>query len=252
MDLAATKTLWLLAWFVLLFLAERLWTASRAPMDRMRLAKNIGFWAPAFIVSPLFVIPLAVWADDALLWTRPQMLTGFMGVAVSLVVLDLWTYGVHRAYHEVPAMWRLHAPHHLDERLDTTSALRFHVGEIALSAVLRLIPIFAFSIPLAHVVIFETLLSASSYFHHSNTKLPPRLERILSKVIVTPAIHWVHHHADHGDTNSNYAAVFSGWDRWFGTRSATIRTPEMKIGVEGVEDKTLLGLFLSPFARSGR
>ncbi|MEL7488449.1 MAG: sterol desaturase family protein, partial [Pseudomonadota bacterium] len=168
MDPATLKTIALISWFALLFAAERLRSAARSPAKPGRTLKNIGLWAPAFLASPLFVLPLAAWADGHHLWTRPAFLSGAGGVLLSVLALDFWTYWVHRAYHENPVLWRLHGPHHFDEHLDTTSALRFHVGEVAVSALLRLIPIFALSIPLVHLVIYETLLTASSYFHHSN------------------------------------------------------------------------------------
>jgi len=69
----------------------------------------------------------------------------------------------------------------------------------------------------------------------------------LSKIIVTPSIHWVHHHAEREDTDSNYATIFSLWDWLFNTRSKTKRTPQLMIGVEGDSEKSLLRLFILPF-----
>jgi sterol desaturase/sphingolipid hydroxylase (fatty acid hydroxylase superfamily) len=77
-------------------------------------------------------------------------------------------------------------------------------------------------------------------------RLPGWLERPMSFVIVTPSIHWVHHHAIRTDTDSNYAAGLSVWDRLFGSRSATIRTAEMPIGVEGRRERDLPGLLKRP------
>jgi sterol desaturase/sphingolipid hydroxylase (fatty acid hydroxylase superfamily) len=144
-------------------------------------------------------------------------------------------------------MWRLHAPHHLDEHLDTTSAARFHPFEIVLSALFRMPLIVLLAIPLSHVLIFDALLFAAAVFHHSNLRLPTGAERAISRVLVTPSIHWVHHHARRADTDSNYGGVFSFWDPLFGTRSKTPRAPDMKIGVEGLSDRSLLRLFLAPF-----
>ncbi len=65
--------------------------------------------------------------------------------------------------------------------------------------------------------------------------------------MVTPSIHWVHHHRIRRDTDSNYATVLSLWDRLFGSRSATRRTAEMEIGVKGREEQDLLALLRKPF-----
>jgi len=81
-------------------------------------------------------------------------------------------------------------------------------------------------------------------------RLPAGLERALSFVVVTPSIHWVHHHAIRADTDSNYSTLLSVWDRLFASRSATQRSPDMPIGVEGGHDRGLVALVRRPFRRS--
>lgn len=248
-DPIALKTIAILFWFVSLFGLERLYPAARNRKGARRLLTNSGLWLLILLVSPLVVLPLTALAGEHALWTREGWLARWPGLALDIILLDLWAYGVHHAYHVVPAMWRLHLPHHLDETLDSTSALRFHVFEVAFSALLRMAPIFLLAIPFAHVVIFETLLLMGAIFHHSNVRLPAPFERMLSAVIVTPSIHWVHHHAIRADTDSNYGAIFSFWDRLFSTRSATRRTPDMKIGVEGLGERPFLKLLVTPFLK---
>lgn len=233
--------------FVTLFIVERIAAAAPAAPNARRLLKNGVLWGLLLLISPLIVLPLTAVATDHPLWSRPAEWPPAATLAADLVLLDFWSYWLHRAYHEVSLMRRFHRIHHLDEHLDTTSAVRFHPGEVAISATFRMLPIALLAIPFEHVVLFETLLLAESLFHHSNVRLPTAVERALSRVIVTPSIHWVHHHAVRADTNSNYAAILSLWDRLFHTRAPTIRTPEMKIGLEGVEDKSLVGLLLAPF-----
>jgi sterol desaturase/sphingolipid hydroxylase (fatty acid hydroxylase superfamily) len=104
-----------------------------------------------------------------------------------------------------------------------------------------------FAIPLSSVLTFEALILVATGFHHSDLKLPPRLERALSWIVVTPSIHWVHHHRIRRDTDSNYSTILSLWDRLFASRSATRRTPDMEIGVEGREEQDLPKLLLRPF-----
>ncbi len=246
------KTLIIGAWFMLIFAGERLVSAAPRPASNQRLLRNLGLWAIVLAASPLIVAPITAFGANHLLWTRPVALSeGAFILAVDFILLDLWTYWIHRAYHNVPAMWRFHKVHHFDEFLDTTSAFRFHIGEVVMSAALRLAPILLLAIPLVHVVVFEVLLVLAAVFHHSNLRMPRSMEKALSRVIVTPSIHWVHHHAVMADTNSNYAAVFSLWDRLFSSRSAMVRKPEMKIGLESIEDKPFLRLILTPFLRSG-
>jgi len=238
--------------FASLFILERLRAAAPEKGGVPRLIKNGALWLTLLALSPSIVLPLTLFAADHPVWMRPEGANGAIWLAVDLVLLDFWSYWLHRAYHEIAFMRRFHRVHHLDEHLDTTSAVRFHPGEVALSALLRMASIVFLAIPFGHVVIFEALLLAGSLFHHSNLRMPAAFEAALSKFIVTPSIHWVHHHAVADDTNSNYAAVFSLWDRLFGTRSRTVRTPDMKIGLAGVADESLPALLLAPFRNLNR
>ncbi|HUH84743.1 MAG TPA: sterol desaturase family protein, partial [Stellaceae bacterium] len=66
-------------------------------------------------------------------------------------------------------------------------------------------------------------------------------------VIVTPSIHWVHHHRLRADTDSNYCTILSLWDPLFRSRSPHRRTPDMAIGVEAQEEEPVLQLLVAPF-----
>lgn len=234
-----------------LFLAERLWPATRSTLGTPRLLKNFVLAALNVMASPLIVVPLtAMVASQAPHW-RPDGWTsagnGWPALIVDLLILDLWIYLWHRINHLLPVLWRFHQVHHLDETLDTSSGLRFHIGEVILSSIVRAAVIFVAAIPLQTVIIFETMIAVAALFHHSNLALPHVIEGPLSKLIVTPSIHWIHHHAIRSDTDSNYSTVLSIWDVIFRTRSKTERTPELPIGVEHTRDRSIAKLLLTPF-----
>jgi sterol desaturase/sphingolipid hydroxylase (fatty acid hydroxylase superfamily) len=239
----------ILGFGLMLMILERVFPAARSRVQAMalRFAKNLSFAGINAALSPLIVIPLsAIAAQWALDW-RPTWWSGWAGLALDLFLLDLWIYWWHRANHELPLLWRFHEVHHLDEFLDVTTAVRFHFGEVILSAFVRAAVIFLLAVPIKTVLIFETLLLLATIFHHSNLRLPPGFERALSFLIVTPSIHWVHHHALRRDTDSNYATVLSIWDHAFRSRSPTVRSPEMPIGVETCRDEALAQLVARPF-----
>jgi len=71
-------------------------------------------------------------------------------------------------------------------------------------------------------------------------------------LVITPSIHWVHHHALRRDTDANYGTIFSFWDPLFGTRSPNPRTLTMQMGVEGVQEQPFLRLFVRPFTARRR
>ena len=117
---------------------------------------------------------------------------------------------------------------------------------MVLSALVRGALIVVFDLPLASVLLFEGIVLASAIFHHSDAKLPSGLEASLARVIITPSIHWVHHHAIREDTDSNYGTLFSFWDRLFRSSSLTKRWAEMPIGVQGLRDRPLIRLITTP------
>lgn len=236
-------------WLAALFLAERLYPAAEppaAPDAKGRLPRNLSIWVVTSLVSLLIVAPLTLWAAGVALDWRPTWWLGLQGTLLDLILLDCLIYWWHRANHEIPFLWRFHQVHHLDRTLDTTTALRFHPGEVLLSATARAGVILLLGFPLASVILFETLVLLAALFHHSNLRLPAGFERALSWVVVTPSIHWVHHHQVRQDTDSNYCTILSVWDRIFGTRSAAQRELAMPIGVEGQTDRSVARLFTLP------
>ena len=238
-------------WFALFFVAERLAPAAEplAATGLRRLGRNFAFWLINTLLSPLVVIPLTAWAAAHCPYLRPDWWSGGPGLAFDVLLLDFLIYWWHRANHEWPLLWRFHEVHHLDRFLDSTSAIRFHFGEVLLSAGVRAAIVLLLGFPFASIVLFESLLLCATIFHHSNLRLPAGLERALSLTIITPGIHWVHHRAVRADTDSNYGTLFSFWDRMFRTRSPTRRTPEMPIGVEGEDERALPALLARPFRR---
>ena len=244
---APLKSVAVMTAFALFFALERILPARAYPGIR-RIGRNLGLWALA-VASAAMILPLTQWAASLQWFVKPDAWTARGGFIVDVIVLDLWVWFWHWANHQVPLLWRFHRVHHLDQHLDTTSALRFHFGETIISAIVRLPLIVLIAVPASTAVAFEALVLIAAIFHHSNIKISAPVERILSRVIVTPGIHWVHHHTDPRDTDSNYATIISVWDRIFRTRSATRRFDAMPIGLASLQDSGLGRLIASPFQR---
>ena len=186
-DLAAWKAYLVFGWLVLFFALERLRPAAKEDRLRQgraqpvaggwaRLGRNGGLWLCNVGLSLAVVLPISAWAAAHPLFERPALLTGWTGLVFDILLLDFLIYWWHRANHEVGFLWRFHEVHHLDRFLDTTSALRFHFGEVLLSALARAVVIVVFAVPFATVVVFEVLILLAAIFHHSNLRLPRRLE----------------------------------------------------------------------------
>ncbi|GIV58140.1 MAG: hypothetical protein KatS3mg042_1053 [Rhodothermaceae bacterium] len=181
---------------------------------------------------------------------------GWAHAAGAILLFDAWTYAWHRLNHRVPFLWRFHRVHHADARMDVSTAGRFHLGEIVLSSLLRLPLIVLIGAYAWELLLYETMMFAVVQFHHANIGLPERVDRALRAVIVTPAMHKVHHSRWQPETDSNYSAFFSFWDR-IGRSFRLRKNPrEIRFGLDAFEapdDETLRGMLrmpLRPVART--
>jgi len=250
-DLLAYKGIAVGLWLAIFFAAERLKPAAPFPLGEgslgRRVLRNGGLAAINLALSPLIVLPITAFAAGHGLAWRPGWWRGGPGLGLDLLLLDLLIYWWHRWNHEWRFLWRFHGVHHLDRFLDSTSALRFHFGEVLLSALARALIILLIGFPLSSILIFETLVLTAAIFHHADLRIPSAVETALSRLVITPSIHWVHHHRRRADTDSNYGTIFSFWDRLFATSNPTRRRMDMEIGMEGEEEQAIAGLLLRPF-----
>jgi sterol desaturase/sphingolipid hydroxylase (fatty acid hydroxylase superfamily) len=170
-----------------------------------------------------------------------EMLLGF-------VVFDLWMYLWHLANHKIPFLWRFHRMHHSDPEMDVTTGVRFHTGEVVLSAVARLAVLPLLGISVGQVAVYEAVFLPVVLFHHSNVRLPRWLDHGLLALIVTPAMHRVHHSRWQPETDSNYGSVFPYWDLLF--RSFRLRdAATIRLGLDGLDTpewQTLVGMLRTP------
>ncbi len=185
--------------------------------------------------------------ERGLLYLLPLSALG--QVIVGVLLLDVWTWAWHHCNHRIPWLWKFHRVHHSDDAMDVTTAARFHVGELALSALIKLPFIAAFGIGPITLLIHETLLVSISQFHHAAISLGP-LDRVLRLILVTPQMHQIHHSRDRVETNSNYASILSVWDRLFGTYRSTPLHPEMPTGLDEFSSsrhQSIVGMLRTPW-----
>jgi sterol desaturase/sphingolipid hydroxylase (fatty acid hydroxylase superfamily) len=253
-------SLWTLAvvtgLFWLLFVLERAFPLRRRHCSVVgRLLINLAISAVAFGVAAGLVRPAALaalhWSAQKpfgliYLWNLPsgaKFIFGFLW-------MDLTFYWWHIANHRIPFLWRFHNVHHIDPDLDVSTGFRFHFGEVAMSAAFRAVQVGVVGISAPAFAAYEIVFQANTLFHHSNVRLPIRLERLLNKLLVTPRMHGIHHSQVEREANSNYGVVFPWWDRLHRTLGLNIPQSEIKIGVPGYsrpEDNRLINTLLLPF-----
>ena len=174
---------------------------------------------------------------------------------IALLVIDGWMYLWHRANHEIPFLWRFHRMHHSDCEVDVTSATRFHIGELILSSVLRLMVLPLLGLELWQLILYEVILLPVIQFHHSNVNLPERWDRLMRAIIVSPNMHRVHHSRIQLETDSNYSSVLSFWDRLARTFRLRDDVLAIEFGLLEFDDlkwQTILGMLRTPFRGRGK
>jgi sterol desaturase/sphingolipid hydroxylase (fatty acid hydroxylase superfamily) len=226
-----------------------------APDRARRWPANAGL---VLVDTLLARVLLPAGAVGAALWAQSRGLGLFNAVAwpawlefaLALLLLDLAIYWQHRLLHVLSWLWPLHRVHHTDATLDATSALRFHPLEILLSLAFKLALAVTLGIAPLAMLVFEILLSSFALVTHANLALPPRLDRMVRWLLVTPTMHRIHHSVRGEEQRSNYGFNLSLWDRVFGSYAVDHHDAELRIGVAGVEgDETsrFTALLREPF-----
>jgi sterol desaturase/sphingolipid hydroxylase (fatty acid hydroxylase superfamily) len=230
----------LMAAFVVLFIAEHK-RKLRKPTQNLvkRMVTNSVVAAPAFGLLRIVFLPAMV--KLALKSKRYGVGHAFqLPRVVRLVsvflILDYGNYLWHVLNHKIPLLWRFHQVHHSDLDLDTFTAFRFHFGEMIGSVFFRGLFVFISGASAKEVLLYELFFEGATQFHHSNLNIPYRLENIMNKLIVTPRMHGVHHSINKNETNSNYAVIFSFWDRTHQTARLKNNQIEIVIGLPEYRD----------------
>lgn len=154
---------------------------------------------------------------------------------VGFLALDAASYLVHRLLHQIPTLWRVHLVHHIDASVDATTAFRQHPIEGVLRFSFIAVTAWALGAPPAAIAVYRLLGALNSVMEHANIRMPRWFDRALVWFWVTPDMHKVHHSRERLETDSNYANLFSFFDRLFGSFTPSSRGPLVQYGIRGYD-----------------
>ena len=184
------------------------------------------------------------WLPEMPLW-----LYVFLGV---FLIDFIGAYLPHLIEHKINLLWRVHLVHHTDHNVDVTTANRHHPLESVIRYLFTLLGVFIIGTPMALVLLYQSLSVVATQFNHANIKLPKKLDKVLSYVVVSPDMHKVHHHYRLPYTDSNYGNIFSVWDRLFGTFKS-LDTSQIIYGLDVFPDEkennSIKKLLVQPFRK---
>ena len=237
------------------------WLERRRPLRRAvepklkRSVRNLSLAAVSALALQVTERPLVACLSRVVERRRWGLLkqlsiAGWLEVSLAVALMDYTLYLWHVLMHRAPRLWRLHLPHHVDLDLDASTALRFHFSELMVSAGWRGGQVALIGVSLRAYSAWQRLLMFSILFHHSNVELPIKLERWLSRIIVTPRLHGIHHSMFRDETDSNWSSGLTLWDWLHGTLKLNVPQQAITIGVPAyrqTEDVSFCKIIAMPF-----
>ncbi len=254
--------------------SRRLWTHSSTQVDLKLYLLNGVLILTAY---SLFELSSEAWRDGArgMLTAlfgaspplpAPRWAAGIATTIVQVLALELGYWGLHYAFHKVPAMWAIHRVHHSAEVMTPLTEWRQHPIEfVAFANVLTLAmgasygamswlfgpgaePFTLFQLNIALVLHLLT-------FHHlRHSGVWIAATGWLGRLVHSPAHHQIHHSTDprHFDKNLGYA--LSIWDWVFGTLWIPDRRGRVTLGCDEVAHAGVVDALMRPlmsWARHG-
>lgn len=199
-------------------LAARIPSATRRAQWRVDalhfVINHLGVHAVG-VCSGLLIALVATSLGAPLGFTLVSSAPLFVQVLLALLVADVIEYWLHRAMHEVPALWRIHAVHHSSHQMDALAGSRVHLVETLVTRSLVALALVGLGVSFPAVLVFGAVITVQATMIHANVRLPYGW---LEAVLVSPRFHHWHHASDAEAIDTNYAGTFAFLDTLFGTR----------------------------------
>jgi sterol desaturase/sphingolipid hydroxylase (fatty acid hydroxylase superfamily) len=198
------------------------------------------------IVGNGFAPQFFFWAVNGHVQTFITGLPAVVQLALLLVCADLVQYSVHRAFHEVPALWKFHAVHHSSEHMDWLAGSRSHFVEILIDRSLVMVPLYLLGPDKAALDAYVIFAAVQAVFIHANVAVPfgP-----LKYILTTPQFHHWHHSSDKPAIDTNYAVHLPMIDRLFGTYHMPDEHWPVKYGTTKPLPTSFVRQMIYPFRR---
>lgn len=147
----------------------------------------------------------SLWPHDLPVWQQAILM---------LLAAEFLRYWLHRASHEWPLLWRLHAVHHSPHKVYWVNVARFHPIEKTLQFLFDSLPFILMGVSGQVLGLYLVLYSINGFFQHCDIKV--RLG-FLNYIVSGPELHRWHHSKFPKESNQNYGNNLIVWDLLFGT-----------------------------------
>ena len=177
---------------------------------------------------------------------------------IVFVLTDFSNYWTHRLHHDTKALWPLHAVHHSASVLTPLTAYRQNplsgMVSIALTTVIfgvifgLMVGTFTPDLSIAEIAganafVVLTNMTVTNFLHSQIwISFGPKLEHVL----ISPAMHQVHHSIEPRHFNRNYGQALAIWDWMFGTLYVIREKEVVTFGLDDEADAPLMTHRLGP------
>ena len=158
----------------------------------------------------------------------PSLIVAFVAVFLG----DFIGYWRHRLEH-TRFLWPSHAVHHSDTAMTWLTLERFHPINRLSTFIIDNSVLILLGFPAYALLVNSVVKHSYGYLIHAD--LPWSYGR-LDKVFVSPIMHRWHHSNDRAAYQTNFATVFSIFDRMFGTYRVP-GLPDTSLGVDPTKEK---------------
>jgi sterol desaturase/sphingolipid hydroxylase (fatty acid hydroxylase superfamily) len=205
------------------------------------------------LISFFTIIPAQMMFNQWLNPTWQQMVSSqplVLQFIEILIIVDFFSYWIHRSMHKVPRLWRIHAVHHSSHHMDWLAASRVHVFEIIMNRFVGYIPLLFMGFSPAATYAYLVFISFHAIFIHANVKFRfPGFRWVLA----TPEFHHWHHSSEKEALDINFAAFLPMYDVLFKTAHMPAHLPtRYGTTAETKVPDGFIGQFLYPLKRRKR
>ncbi len=234
---------------------ERLWAQREQPIFRLGWQTDLKHFFVGHVGVQLISFATLIPAQALLGWAvrldfqahvaaQPVWLQFFE----VLFVVDFVSYWVHRAFHQVPWLWKFHAIHHSSLHMDWLASSRNHLVDVLVNRTLGFVPVFLLGFAPAAIYAYLVFVSFHAVYIHANVR---HRWPYLRHIFATPEFHHWHHTSDEEGIDKNYAVFLSLIDRIFGTTHLPDHWPQNYGTTQFQPPETYLGQLAYPFKRHG-
>lgn len=185
---------------------------------------------------------------------------------LSVIAIDFGVYLTHRAQHYIPILWEFHKVHHSAEKMTPITLFRMHpmdlfitalatsfLGGLAFAGLFYLTNEEPQAMTLFGLNIITFLFYIGGYnLRHSHIWL--NYPVWLSKILISPAQHQIHHSVNPKHFDRNFGLIFSIWDQIGGSHYIPRTREKLSFGISRNNPNpfnSVSDIYFMPFVKAG-